>query len=130
MTAPAPDARADRTHVAEFFVGHPLGTAVFDRVWPVVAAWSDTTVRVSRSQVALRRRRGFCWLWLPGTYLAHPGAEVVLSVALGRLDGSLRWKEVAHPAAAHWVHHLEINNVSDVDDEVAAWLREAAERAG
>ena len=63
MTAPAPD---DRSRVRAFFAGHPLGTEVFDRVWAVVGAWPDTTVRVSRSQVALRRRRGFCWLWLPG----------------------------------------------------------------
>jgi hypothetical protein len=120
----------DRLRVAEFFAGHPLGTDVFDRVWPVVAAWPGTTVHVSRSQVVLRRRRGFCWLWLPGRYLARPGAEVVLTIALGRLDDSPRWKEVAHPAAAHWMHHLEVHRVSDVDDEVAGWLREAAERAG
>ena len=59
-------------------------------MWPVVAAWPDTTVQVSRSQVALRRRRGFGWLWLPGRYLARPGAEVVLTVALGRREGWLR----------------------------------------
>ena len=54
----------------------------------------------------------------------------MLSVALGRLDGSPRWKEVAHPAAAHWMHHLEIHRAADVDAEVEGWLREAAERAG
>ena len=86
-------------------------------------------VRTTKSQVAFRRRRGFAYLWLPGRYLAHPGADVVLSVVLGRHDPSPRWKEVVHPAAAHWMHHLEIHDAAEIDDEVAAWLREAADRA-
>lgn len=87
-------------------------------------------VRVSKSQVAFRRRRGFAYLWMPGKYLRKPTAEVVLSIALGRLDESRRFKEVVHPAPAHWMHHLEIHGLGDVDEEVADWLREAAERAG
>lgn len=129
MSAP-PGGRVDRAVVAEFFAGHPLGEQVFDRVWPVLATWPDSTARVSKSQVAFRRRRGLAWLWLPGRYLARPIAEVVLSVALGRRDRSPRWKEVAHPASAHWIHHLELRRVAEVDDEVDGWLREAAERAG
>ena len=87
-------------------------------------------VRVSRSQVAFWRKRGFAYLWMPGQYLKHPGAEVVLSIALGRLDGSDRFKEVAHPTPRHWIHHLEIRDLADLDDEVAGWLHEAAARAG
>jgi hypothetical protein len=54
---------------------------------------------------------------------------VVLSIALGRRDDSPRWKEVAHPSPKHWIHHLEVRDLADIDDEVAGWLREAAERA-
>jgi hypothetical protein len=35
-----------------------------------------------------------------------------------------------HPARTHWVHHLELHDPAEIDDEVVAWLREAAERAG
>jgi len=28
------------------------------------------------------------------------------------------------------MHHLEIHSLSDLDDEAAGWLREAADRAG
>jgi hypothetical protein len=54
---------------------------------------------------------------------------VVLSIALGRHDDSPRFKEVVHPAAAHWMHHLEVNDVRELDDEVGGSLREAADRA-
>jgi hypothetical protein len=53
----------------------------------------------------------------------------VLSIALGRHDPSTRFKQVVHPAPAHWMHHLELHDADEVDDEVAGWLREAAERA-
>jgi hypothetical protein len=128
---PEPDGHSDDTEGVEaFFAGHPLGRVVFDSVRSAVATWPDVAVRVSRSQVAFRRRRGFAWLWLPGRYLRSPAADVVLSLALGRRDPSPRWKEVVRPAPGQWMHHLEIGAASDVDDEVAGWLREAAARAG
>lgn len=113
--------------VGEFFAGHPLGVAAFDRVSSLIH--SPFEVRVSRSQVAFRRRRGFAYLWRPGQYLAKPSADVVLSIALDRTDSSPRWKEVAHPSPLRWMHHLEIHDVAELDDEVAAWLQEAADLA-
>jgi hypothetical protein len=85
---------------------------------------------VTRSQVAYRRRRAFAWTWLPGRWLSAPAAEVVLSIALARLDGSARWKEVVHPSARWWMHHLEVRSPEELDDEVAAWLAEAWSAAG
>lgn len=113
----------------DFFAAHPLGLAVFERVNNVLAEVGDLEVRVTKSQVTFRRVRGFAYLWLPGEYLDHPQAELVLSIALGRQDDSARWKEVAHPTAQHWIHHLEVGDVDEVDAEVAEWLREAAARA-
>jgi hypothetical protein len=114
----------------DFFAGSPLGAAVFDRVRAVLVGLGPVSVRVTASQVAFRRRRAFAWMWLPGRYLTSPPAEVVLSLSLDRRDGSARFKEVVHPAPAHWMHHLEVRAVTDVDDEVIGWLREAADLAG
>jgi hypothetical protein len=118
------------TDPAEHFAGHPVALAVFERVRSILEAEGPVEVRTSKSQVAFRRRRGFAYLWMPGMYLARPGAEVVLSIALGRHDDSPRFKEVAHPSDRHWIHHLEVNDPVEIDDEVTDWLREAAARAG
>lgn len=104
--------------------------AAFDRVRRVLQALGPVTIRTSKSQVAFRRARGFAYLWLPGQYLAHPAADVVLSIALGRRDPSPRFKEVVHPSPQHWLHHLELNDARDIDAEVVGWLTEAAERSG
>lgn len=109
--------------------GHPVAEAVYEKVRSCLAALGPFEVRTSKSQIAFRRARGFAYLWLPGQYLKDPDAEVVLSIALGRHDRSARFKEVAHPTARHWMHHLELRDPGEIDDEVLAWLREAAERA-
>ncbi|WP_199522365.1 DUF5655 domain-containing protein [Geodermatophilus marinus] len=114
----------------DFFAGSPAGLAVHRRVAEVLQEAGGAQVRVGRSQVTFRRRRGFAWLWRPGRYLRGPVAEVVLSVALGRPDPSPRWKQVVHPSGRHWVHHLEVRDPAEIDGEVAGWLREAAGRAG
>jgi hypothetical protein len=113
---------------AELFAGNELGLDVYDRVRKVVG--EDVEVRTTKSQVAFRRKRGFAYLWAPARYLKNPDADVVLSIVLGRHDASARFKEVAHPSPKHWIHHLEIDEGSDIDDEVGAWLMEASERAG
>lgn len=114
----------------EFLAGHALASAAYARVCAILEQRVKFGVHVSRSQIAFRRRRGFAWLWLPGQFLARPQAEVVLSIALGRRDSSPRWKEVVQPADRHWMHHLELRALRDIDDEVEAWLAEAAARAG
>ena len=113
----------------DFFAGHPDARAVFDKVRSILHGLGPVEVRTSKSQVAFHRRRGFAYLWMPAQYLSAPTAEVVLSIALGRHDPSARFKEVVHPAPAHWMHHLELQDADEVDDEVAGWLREAADRA-
>ena len=114
----------------EFLAGHPLALTVFFRVRSALERLGPVDIRTTKSQVAFRRARGFAYLWLPGQYLANPSADVVLSIALGRHDPSPRFKEVAHPSPKHWLHHLEINDIDEVDDEVMGWLLEAAERSG
>jgi hypothetical protein len=107
-----------------------LAASVFERVRAILSGIGRVEVRTTKSQVAFRGRWAFAWLWRPGQHLAHPKAEIVLSISLGRCDSSPRWKEVVQPAPGHWMHHLEIRFLDDVDGEVEAWLAEAARRAG
>lgn len=116
--------------VEAWFADSPLGLEIHRRVLALLAPLGTPGIRVTKTQVAFRGRRAFAWIWLPGTWLRRPQAEVVLSVALPRRDASPRWKEVVRPSPRAWMHHLEIRDVADLDDEVAAWLKEAWEAAG
>lgn len=119
----------DPADVEAFFEGHPDALAVYRSVRSMAEAIGSIDVRVTRSQVAFRRRRGFAYLWLPGRWLAKPAAEVVLSIALGRRDESPRFKQVVQPARDVWMHHLEVRASGEIDDEVRGWLEEAFEHA-
>jgi hypothetical protein len=112
-----------------FFAGRDAAFAVYRAARAEVEQYGPVDVRVSKSQVAFRRRRGFAYLWLPGMYLAKPGAEVVLSIALDRKLASPWFKEVVRPAARTLMHHLEVRSLDEVDHEVRDWLRLAFDAA-
>ena len=112
-----------------FFAGSPAGLAIHEAVSRVVEGLGGAEVRVGRSQVAFRRRRGFAYVWRPGRYV-RSDVPAVLSLALPERLASDRFKEVAHPAPGTWMHHLELRSPDEVDDEVALWLERARAEAG
>jgi hypothetical protein len=91
----------------------------------VVAGLGDASIRLTATQVAFRHRIGFAWLWLPGRWLAHPDAEVVLSIGLRERIDSPRWKQVVTPYPGRWMHHLEVRDPAELDAEIAGWLATA-----
>lgn len=111
-----------------FFDGHPEGLALFRAVRRAVEALGEAGVRVTKSQIAFRRRKAFAFVWRPGQYVNND-VPAVLSIALPRRISSDRIKSVAHPTATVWMHHIELSDPSQVDDEISTWLAEAYENA-
>jgi hypothetical protein len=109
------------------FGDRAFALSVVARVAAMIGSIGEASVRTSKTQIAFRRWRGFVYLWPP--VFEGSGVEIVLSIALTRHDRSARFKQVAHPAPRIWMHHMEIRDLSQLDDEVAAWLREAYEAA-
>jgi hypothetical protein len=114
----------------EFFAGRPQAQALFQIVAQAQEAIGPASMRVTRSQIALRRRRAFAWVWAPDRYLRGRTAPLVLSMALPWRDASPRWKEVGEPAPGRFMHHLELYDPAEIDAEVSGWLRCAWEAAG
>ncbi|WP_245953434.1 DUF5655 domain-containing protein [Arthrobacter silvisoli] len=108
----------------KFFEGSPAGLAILGAVVSAMSGLGPAEVRVSKSQIAFRRRRGFAYLWRPGQYVKSD-VPAVLSLALPRQLDSPRFKETVQPAPGVWMHHLELHHPSMVDPEVAGWLRDA-----
>ena len=113
----------------DLFEGFPATLAVLGELERAVSDLGEISVRVTKSQVAFRRRKGFAYLWRPGQYLASD-VPAVVSIALDHEVESERFKEVAHPAPTVWMHHLEIRDPGEVDDEVRGWLADAYAGAG
>ncbi|MDO9444584.1 MAG: DUF5655 domain-containing protein [Dehalococcoidia bacterium] len=113
-----------------FFDDRPEARTIFDLVCKEVERLGKLDLQVSKSQVAFRHGRGFAWAWTPDRYLRGETPPLVLSISLNRADPSPRWKEVVEVPGNHWMHHLELRDASEVDDDVLRWLREAWDLTG
>ena len=109
----------------EFFAGHDDSRQLFDALHRAIDACGPAEVRVTKSQVAFRRRKTFARAWMPGTYLRGKHAPLVLTLGFRHRDSSPRWKEIVEPAPSRFTHHLELYATADIDDEVRSWLQAA-----
>jgi len=109
----------------EYFAGREESWRIFAALRGAVEAQGPMHIRVTKSQVAFRRRRAFAWAWIPGLYLRGPCAPLVLTLSLRRRDNSSRWKEIVEPSPGRFTHHLELYSTAGIDSEVSAWLQEA-----
>ena len=116
--------------IEKFFEGYEEGRPLFDALCGVIAELGPSEMRVTKSQIAFRRRVGFAWTWVPARYLRGRAAPLVLTVALRRRDDSPRWKEIVEPAPGRFTHHLELFSVEQIDQDVRGWLSEAWAAAG
>ena len=122
--------QSDHMTPDEFFAERPLSRFLFACVCQAVDAIGPASIRVTKSQIAFRRRRAFAWVWLPERHLHRQLAPLVLSLSLPGHDPSPRWKQVVEPSPGRFMHHLELYDPQDIDEEVGAWLRQAWEAAG
>ena len=109
----------------EFFTGFEPSRQLFDALAEAIHSLGPVEMAVSKSQVAFKDGKAFAWAWLPDRYLGEGHAPLVLSMALPRRDESGRWKQVVEPAPGRFMHHLELRECDQIDDEVRVWLAEA-----
>ena len=114
--------------VESFFEGSPDALALYRTIEDVVAQIGEADVQVTKSQIAFRRRKGFAFVWRPGQYV-NSDVPAVLSISLPHAVDSDRIKSVVHPSKKVWMHHLELRDLVQIDDEVREWLAEAYECA-
>ena len=111
----------------DVFAASPVGLQIYGRLQELLADL-EVTYTATRSQIALRHRTGFAYLWYPGRYLRSE-VPAVLSIPLPERVESSRFKQVNNTAPQVWMHHLELAGPGDLDDEVIGWLRAAYDAA-
>jgi hypothetical protein len=114
----------------EFFEGLQESYDLFEAVLKEINVLGAAEMRVSKSQIAFRRKKAFAWVWVPGKYLHGKTAPLVLTLSFRGRSSSPRWKEIVEPYPGRFTHHLELYSVLDLDDEVRGWLRDAWQAAG
>jgi len=124
------NARGEQIPLEQYFAGRDLrARAIVEIVRSAIESIGPADMRVTKSQIVFRHRRGFAWTWMPAQYLRGDVAPLVLTINLNRRDESPRWKEVVEPRPGRFTHHLELRSTEDVDCEVLNWIREASNQA-
>jgi hypothetical protein len=79
--------RGDRmTTLDEFFAGQDEARGLFEALGSAVDSVGSAEMRVTKSQIAFRRRTTFAWAWLPARYLHGKSAPLVLTLSLPARD--------------------------------------------
>ncbi len=109
----------------EFFAGRDESRRLFEVVRRAVDEIGAAELRVTKSQVAFRRRKPFAWVWIPSQYLHRTAVPLVLTLGFRYRHASPRWKSIVEPYPGRFTHHLELYAAVEVDKEVRRWLQEA-----
>jgi hypothetical protein len=112
----------------EFFTGYEESRPLFEALRHVIDEFGPIELAISKSQIAFRRvgqRSAFARVWLPKRYLQDRGAPLVLTLGFRQRDTSPRWKEIVEPRPGRFTHHLALWSLTDIDEEVRAWLHVA-----
>lgn len=111
--------------IDEFFADNVTSRKLFEVLAHEVELLGETSVRVTKSQIAFHRRKSFAFAWMPGKYLKGSVAPLVLTMSFPSRDDSSRWKQITQIGPHRFTHHLELCRKEDIDEQVKAWLRAA-----
>jgi hypothetical protein len=109
----------------EFFQGYELSQKIFHSICHFTDNLGQVKYKSGKSQISLRRKKLFAWVWVPGKYLKGKTAPLVLTIAFRYKHSSSRWKEIVEPYPGRFIHHLELFTPPDFDVEVQNWMQEA-----
>lgn len=113
----------------EFFGEAGSARSLFEAVSVEIAQFGKVGIRVTKSQIAYRRKRNVAVIWMPGKYLKVPAAPLVLTMSFAKQDDSPKWKQITQVSPKRFTHHLELRRVEDIDSDVKGWLHAAWEAA-
>ena len=94
----------------------------------ILAAIPDVKVKVSKTQISFSHKRGFTFVSFNPCRRAKERPEfwMTVSFVLGYQKQSPRIDVATEPYPNRWTHHIMVGSVDEIDDELMAWLIEAA----
>jgi len=102
----------------------PLYKAVRDMI---LSEFEDVTVQVHKTQISFSNKHGFAYAWLPprSKIKGRPEVYIVLTFGLNRQEKHPRIMESVEPYPSRWTHHVVIQSVDEVDEQIKKWINEA-----
>lgn len=95
----------------------------------ILAEYPDTRIKVQKTQISFYNRHLFaCVSFAKVRKKAdRPDSYIVVTFGLEHRVDSPRIDIATEPYPNRWTHHGLISDLSEIDDELMGWIREAAE---
>ena len=89
----------------------------------------DVKVKVAKTQISFSNKRGFAFVsFIPCRRAKErPAAWMTVSFGLGYRKEAERIDVVTEPYPGRWTHHVMVGSTAEIDEELLAWIKEAAE---
>lgn len=90
----------------------------------LLAAFPGVVVETKKTQITFRERYGFAFVSLK-RMKGCPSVFIILSFGLSHRLDSPRIHVAVEPYPNRWTHHVILQDVAELDDELMGWLAEA-----
>ena len=112
-----------------FFDGHRDAWPLYmDLRQKIVALGDDIAMEVKKTQISFKNRHLFAAVsFLPVRKAAkRPKAYITVTIGLPHPLTSPRIDAQSEPYPNRWTHHITIGDADEIDEELMAWIGEAA----
>ena len=112
-----------------FFDGKPTELALYQALERAMSArFPEASVKVQKSQISFYHRHLFAAASLPLRRRKEwPKECLLVTFGLSHRLSSPRIAVAVEPYPNRWTHHVTVGTQGEIDDELMAWVRKAAE---
>ncbi len=112
--------------IDKLFGGKAIQAKLYQHIRAFVETLGPVTIKVTKTQVSFANGRQFAWVWLPMEWAKNrPPNSIVLSFSLGEHLRHAMIVQVVEPYPGRWMHHVIVQDESDLNDDVRGWLTDA-----
>ena len=113
-----------------FFSQHTEALPLYEKLEEqILAEILDVKVKVAKTQISFSNKRGFAFVSFNPCRRAkeRPAAWMTVSFGLGYRKEEERVDVATEPYPGRWTHHVMVGSTAEIDEELLAWIKEAAE---
>lgn len=112
-----------------FFDKNPRAFALYEVFEQrLIREIDDIHIKVQKTQIAFSNKHNFAFVsFLPVRKAKdRPKSYIVVTFGLGYREESPRIDAATQPYPNRWTHHVLLSEPEEIDDELMAWIAEAA----
>lgn len=115
--------------ILQFFDSHPDAFPLYDKFEKCVTEHvPEARIKVQKTQISFYNRHMFACVSFARVRKKKdcPDSYIVVTFGLDHRAVSPRIDIATEPYPNRWTHHVLISELSEIDDELMAWVEEAA----